>query len=838
MQSYVDTLSKPAIDRFIEVTHEKYAAEVGGDFGSAVPTIFTDEPQVLYTKPLQSGFADEAMLPWSADFDLTYDKAFGTHICDRLPELFFATPSGENYDTLYNYHKHLTDRFAEAFIDNVGEWCGKHGIDLTGHVIGEDDMLIATQRLGGDVMRVYKNMQLPGIDVLFDDVCLTTAKQCQSAVRQYGKRGMLSELYGVTGWDFDFRGHKFQGDWQACLGVTHRVPHLAWMSMKGEGKRDYPASISYQSPWHEKYSLLECHYARIAAAMSEGDPLCDIAVIHPIESFWLKHTSRAESSAECERLDRRFHSLCDGLLCNGFDFDYISEALLEDLCPTGGFPLEVGKMRYRAIILCDCITLRPHTLAVLEAFKAAGGRLIFIGDTPKLSCGLPSKRAETLCPSRDLAELSLDALSAILAPYRKIALEYDGKPCRDLICTMREEASHRWLFIAHAKKQVENKKNKLTITLDGCFVPTLYDTLGGKKRPLSYCTQNGKTVIWSDVYPLDSLLICLDRSSEGEKWVAEPQSEAQSALECRRKGFSLDEPNSLLLDVARFSIDGGELREREEIMRIDEQIRAELGFASRRTKFVQPWYISSSCEDHSLRLVFTVVCEASLDGTLLAVERPDRLKIHVNGAQIDNTPVGYYVDKDIKTLHMPRLNAGENQIEIEMPFGLRTDLEACYLIGKFGVRVTGASATVTEYPTSLEYGSITDMGLPFYGGSLCYTDELTLNEDCALEIEVSDYFGALVEVELDGKALGQIITPPYTLTTRTLNAGKHNICYKLYGNRHNTFSALHNTAADKPRAYKGPVFWRSRGEEWAYEYQLKPMGILKKPVVRKIKEKK
>ena len=46
----------------------------------------------------------------------------------------------------------------------------------------------------------------------------------------------MSELYGVTGWDFDFRDYKFYGDWQAALGVTLRVPHLSWMSMEGEAK--------------------------------------------------------------------------------------------------------------------------------------------------------------------------------------------------------------------------------------------------------------------------------------------------------------------------------------------------------------------------------------------------------------------------------------------------------------------------------------------------------------------------------------------------------------------------------------------------------------------------
>ncbi len=70
-------------------------------------------------------------------------------------------------------------------------------------------------------------------------------------MHQYGREAMMSELYGVTDWDFDFRGHKFHGDWQAALGVTLRVPHLSWVSMAGEAKRDYPASINYQVPWYK-----------------------------------------------------------------------------------------------------------------------------------------------------------------------------------------------------------------------------------------------------------------------------------------------------------------------------------------------------------------------------------------------------------------------------------------------------------------------------------------------------------------------------------------------------------------------------------------------------------
>ena len=122
---------------------------------------------------------------------------------------------------------------------------------LTGHMMEEPTLLSQTCALG-DAMRSYRAFGLPGIDMLCNRCEFTTAKQCQSAVHQYGRVGMLSELDGVTGWDFDFRGHKLHGDWQAALGVTVRVPHLAWVSMKGNAKRDYPTSISYQSSWHKE----------------------------------------------------------------------------------------------------------------------------------------------------------------------------------------------------------------------------------------------------------------------------------------------------------------------------------------------------------------------------------------------------------------------------------------------------------------------------------------------------------------------------------------------------------------------------------------------------------
>ena len=50
--------------------------------------------------------------------------------------------------------------------------------------------------------------------------------------------------------------------------------------------------------------------------------------------------------------------------------------------------------------------------------------------------------------------------------------------------------------------------------------------------------------------------------------------------------------------------------------------------------------------------------------------------------------------------------------------------------------------------------------------------------------------------------------------------------------RFNTFSALRSLVADKHHVYIGPIFWRSKGGKWAYEYQTRPMGILKIPIIK------
>lgn len=243
-QTYIDVFNKEAVSYFVEVTHQKYFEKIGEDFGKSVPSIFTDEPQMAGKFAFATPFDEkDATLSYTDDMDDTYKAKYGVSLLSIVPEILWELPDKKVSQHRYNYHNHLSERFTESFPDQISDWCEKHNLMMTGHYMSERTLYSQTLALS-EAMRLYRSMQMPGIDILCDQKEFTTAKQAASVARQQGREGVTCELYGVTEWDAEFKTYKLQGDWLAALGITHRCHHLSFMSMEGESKRDWPASIA------------------------------------------------------------------------------------------------------------------------------------------------------------------------------------------------------------------------------------------------------------------------------------------------------------------------------------------------------------------------------------------------------------------------------------------------------------------------------------------------------------------------------------------------------------------------------------------------------------------
>ena len=835
---YVDTLNADAIRAFIGTTHEAYARAVGQEFGRTVPAIFTDEPQYTHKGCLDFPLERrDVFLPWTDGLEDRYAERYGEDLMAVLPELIWERPDQAGAAVRWRCQNLLADLFRGHYCDQIGHWCGAHGLAMTGHVNGEETLYSQTGNVG-DAMRCYPAFGIPGIDMLCDNHQYNTAKQAQSIVRQEGKPGMLSELYGVTGWDYDFRGYKLQGDWQAALGVTVRVPHLTWMTMKGEAKRDYPASIGYQSPWWDQFSLIEDHFARLNTALTRGQALVRVAVVHPIESYWMLWGPSAQTAAVRDRLEQRFAELTETLLFGQIDFDFLSEACLPGQCAEASAPLRVGRMAYDTVIVPGCLTLRETTLRRLEAFRDAGGKLIFLGGCPERLDGMASGAVRPLYdrsvrlpfePAAILEALEEDRLVSIRRP--------DGRLCDRILYQARTDHGALWLFFANGKNPVSPDVDDAPVyrvTVRGAYTLTEYDTLTGTIRPFEAEVRDGNTVFSMPWHMHTSLLLRLlpysgeaaapGRRDEGPRGQAFPPFLMPVA-------YTLEEPNMLLLDMAEWALDDGPLQPMEELLRLDNAARDLLGLPRRRKAVVQPYLLPKETPAHSLYLRCVIPSETEMPQVSLALEEPDQAALTWNGRPVTTCAAGWFVDRDIQVVPLGGLRQGENVLEVHVPIGRRTNLECMYLLGPFGVRLAGALKTVIPLPDRLGFGDIVPQGLPFYTGNLRYHLEAR-TEGGSLTVRVPHYRGALVRLYVDGEDRGPIAFSPYQATVTGLAPGTHRVTLRLFGNRQNGFGQVHHTQG--VYFYQSPDSWRSTGDLWRYEYQLKPLGILKAPELTEI----
>lgn len=847
-EAYLDTLSPAAVQRFIEVTYDRYYETVGAEFGKTIPAIFTDEPQFARRQFYRISTERGAMsFPWTDDFEESYTAAYGESLLARLPELIWELPDGKLSTARYRFADHLCERFTTAFADPIGKWCEEHGIAFTGHMMEEPTLQSQSSAIG-EAMRAYRAFQIPGMDLLCGRMEFTTAKQVASAVHQYGREGMLSELYGVTGWDYDFRSHKEQGDWQAALGVTVRVHHLTWVSMNGEAKRDYPASIGYQSPWYQKYSAVEDHFARLNTALTRGKPSVRIGMIHPIESYWMHCGPSDKTAARRAYLDGQFQSVTNALLYAGLDFDFISESLLPEQCPTAGNPLRVGEMAYDVIVVPVMETMRATTLARLQDFAAAGGEVILMGSAPFMIDAVPSDAAEKAAASWTKLDVDNNALIDALSPYRFVDLLDLDAACRSgsFVHQVRDDGDGKWIFICHGapvEKNVlympgQNCEN-LRITLRGRWKIEEYDTLSGEVHTPAYRVEGDKTVLDRAFYAADSLLLRLTPYAGAD--FVEKAADTVRALPRKsapRKiadlvDYTLEEPNALLLDRAAWAFDGEAYADEMDSIRVADIGRSRFYRGHEGQRTVQPWVpmpeAVAGLPSHTVKRRFTFTAEIAVSGAHLALEMPDGAKIWLNGAEIPVQADGWYVDRCIQTVALPEILPGEVVIEIEQPFSLRSCTEWCYLLGDFGVRLCGKYATIVKRAEKLAFGDITTQTLPFYTGNLVYhcTVESTGEADAVLRC--ARFGGALFSVSVDGGAEKLCPYPPYCVSLGQLSAGTHRVDIRLYGTRQNGFGALHNCVPGFH--YWGPASWRTEGAGWTDAYMLRPAGLLNAPEI-------
>ena len=848
-ERYADLLNPEATRAFLGMTHERYAARLGDEFGAAIPGIFTDEPQLrFHDLPVSPLELDNVRYPFTEALPERCRARFQADFWASFPEVVWDLKGHAPSLARYRYLLLLEEMLDEAYFQPLASWCRAHGLAFTGHLMGEQSLFDQSGYLG-ECMLHYHAFDLPGVDMLQDHIELTTVLQAASVAHQDGRAEVLSELGGATDWDYPFHAHKAHGDWQAALGVTRRVPHLAWYSMGGEAKRDYPAPIDGHSPWHTKYPLLADHFARLTAALRQGRPLVETAVLHPVESFWLLRGPQATSGMRQAQAEEEFQTLarwlCDGLV----PFDYLSEALLpkQQVAVADG-ALLVGAMRYRTIVVPPVLTLRATTLSWLERFQAAGGRLLFLGEPPRLCDAAPSTRPAALARVR-LPFRRLALLEALEAPVSVLDAR-SGLPLDGLLCQIRQDGTRRILFLCDTRRSGDARAAQ--VRLKGRWQVELLDTATGAIMPAAAEVAATETRFAFTFGHGGHLLLRLTPAaiSPGVPLAARAASTVtRIAGDCLP--VTLDEPNCLVLDLPEWRLGDGDWQPREELHRLNTRVREALHLPPVEHRGRQAWAVPPDPEGVPLSLRFTFQSQGVFRQLHLALEEPKAWRITLGDGRaavpLQETD-GFWVDAALATIPLPPLPPGIHTLTLTRDYTASTTLERAFLLGDFAVRLDGTDAAILPSVRHLHWGDWTIQGLPFYGGNLTYHATFFLSEPLAQaalrlpahtsalaadrpfacqEIDGASFSGALVGVTLNGQPAGDIAFAPFELALGPLKAGRHALDLTLYGHRYNAFGAFHQLG----RTPVCPRCWFPDDPLHTREYRLRAMGILAAPII-------
>ncbi len=850
--THLDTLSREAVARFIEVTHEKYLREVGTYFSKEVPGMFTDEPN---GGPVFRGFYGHASaIPWTGEFAQRFQELFDYDILQHIPEIYFDLVNKPFSPARYHYHRCKTRLFVENFMKQIGDWCGRNNLMFTGHVL-EEQPISQNVSVVGAAMQAYPYMQAPGIDIL-TQYCLEyiSAKQVASVARQTGRKWVLSELYGCTGWDTTFETYKSSGDWQAVLGITMRCPHLSWYSMAGEAKRDYPASIHFHSPWWKQYKFVEDYFSRLNVVLSEGEAVCDLAVIHPVESYYLVYGPNWETDARIKKMDKEYSDLVGWLLAGHLDFDFADEHLLVEFQAQldrdqAGPVLRIGNMKYRAVLVPPMITLRKTTLDLLKQFADAGGKVVFAGSAAELLDANASEEVKSFAQGKIVGFSASDIVNALQEKTRRVGIrDQQGQEAADIFYQLRKIGDDWAVFMVNTNRQTGYQQLSVKIQLElpkGGQIQ-IWDAVTGQKSKLP-----GELTYRSASFKLDipasgSRLVIISSQPQDLPVLPAPRPTAKQTV-IGEEGWSLllDDYNVVVLDrpdcLAQAEGKKKYTKTKMEILQLDRELREYMGLKPRGGDMVQPWVDADKPIGPTAQLSLNYKFNVKVIPTspvLLALEQPQRWQIKINDQKVSLDMIsGWWVDPAIKTLLLEPtlLLRGKNLLTLEGQFDRLTDLETLFILGAFGAETDGKNVSITKLPTKLEPGSWLEQGLPFYSGNVIYRTGFDFQPSYGEKylFKLPKFTGTAAEITFNGKQPFLVAWPEYQFDcTGLLQPGKNTIDIKILGSRRNAFGPLH-LAVEKPW-WTGPAEFHYNSEnpqDWQDEFKLKPYGLLELPVI-------
>ena len=378
----MDYLDPASVRAFIDITYEEYYKRFKKYFDNGtITSAFYDEP-AFWPAGGRTPYGAQGARFWTPSLNEEYAKYYSDKnpVLD-YPALFhnIGTATDEARNRLQNVR---TEMFANNYIGQVNTWCEDHGIELTGHMLFEG----WTNPVGvhGDLMKVFKNQAIPGVDVIdYFGMTQEAYKVISSSAYNWDKGRVMSESFGVFQRTDSTDIFKSTMD-QYAKGINLIVPHAVWYD-NDPARVTYVPELSYRNPqFSADLPVLNDYIGRLNVMLQNGRHVADIAMLYPIdylESVFLFNGNENNPG------DADYLNVSETLsLTARRDFTYLHPDVLDDRCSIEDNIIKLNNdtnyEEYKVFIMPSMKVIDLNNLKKIKAFYDNGGKVISTTQLP------------------------------------------------------------------------------------------------------------------------------------------------------------------------------------------------------------------------------------------------------------------------------------------------------------------------------------------------------------------------------------------------------------------------------------------------------------------------
>lgn len=368
----IDYLDSAAVAKFIEITHEEYFSRFGKYFGNTIPGIFFDEIYANFSK------MDDNMF-WTDDFLKKFHEIKGYDLTSKLPLILFNDPS-HSAKVRFDYFDVVRELYIKAWFNQYADWCSARKIWATGHTTEK----LTHYRRQSDYFSTMGQLQVPGADNeeyrygfprMID---WYNTKQISSIANLYNRKRVMVEAMGGGGYTIPLEEYRYGFSMLGAFGINMFIPHLFHYTMDTpESQADWPPSWFFRNPYWKYFKPLADFGSRISYMISQGNEVCDVAVLYPLSDAW--------AGGYPDKSDDTFYrEVQQNLIDNHINYNVIdSESLVNAQIAKN--TILAGKGKYRILVLPEIQTIQTRVMLQIEKFVANGGIVIALKSLPELS---------------------------------------------------------------------------------------------------------------------------------------------------------------------------------------------------------------------------------------------------------------------------------------------------------------------------------------------------------------------------------------------------------------------------------------------------------------------